>query len=101
MTIFNNASSLHPTAVYLLENILLYMLWYQGATFLEMTRDALDDHDLQHGETGLRYEVWNLYEIVQKGTIWYGTVLYSLPRVGLLAPSPSNTKSDDILLKQA
>ena len=41
----------------------------------------------------------DLYGIVQKGTIWYGTVLYSLPRVGLLAPSLSNTKSDDILLK--
>ena len=77
------------------------MLWYQGATFLEMTRDALDDCDLQHGETGLRYEVRNLYGIVLKGTIWYGTVLYSPPRVVILVLSLSNTISDDILLKLA
>ena len=44
-----------------------------------MTRDALDDHDLQHGKIGLRYEVRNLYGTVQKGTIWYGIVLYNPP----------------------
>ena len=42
---------------------------------------------------GMKYGMCtDLYGIVQKGTIWYGTVLYGPPQFGLLALSLSKTK---------